>query len=86
VTTIDPAENLNMERHIRHFLRTLNRGGDEPIETRTPAGARKILIDAELAVAVDPPDAIARRGRSCKTGWKSVLGERTDSARDHSDG
>jgi acetyl esterase/lipase len=52
---INPAENPKVEPHIRIFLKALNSGGGPPMETLTPAEARKVLVDAQASVALDFP-------------------------------
>jgi acetyl esterase len=44
---VDPSKNPQIERRIREFLAALNSGGP-PIETLSPAAARKVLVDAQL--------------------------------------
>jgi acetyl esterase/lipase len=53
--TIDPANNPKVEFRIRDFLRALNSSGGKPIETLTPAEARKVLVDAQASVPLDLP-------------------------------
>jgi acetyl esterase len=55
MTPINPAQNQKVEHRIRQFLGALNSGG-KPIETLTPAEARKVLVDAQASVPVDLPD------------------------------
>jgi acetyl esterase len=55
MTTIDPAENPKVEHSVREFLRALNSSGGKPIETLTPAEARKVLVDAQASVPLDLP-------------------------------
>jgi acetyl esterase len=55
MTTIDPAENPKVDHSVREFLRALNSGGGKPIETLTPAEARKVLVDAQASVPLDLP-------------------------------
>ncbi len=52
---IDPAQNPKVEHRVREFLKTLNSGGGKPIETLTPAAARKVLVDAQASVPLDLP-------------------------------
>jgi acetyl esterase/lipase len=53
--TITPSENPKVEHRIRKFLHALNSGGGKPIETLTPAAARKVLVDAQASVSLDLP-------------------------------
>ena len=55
MTTIDPAQNPKVEHRIREFLKALNSGGGKPMETLTPAEARKVLVDAQASVPLDLP-------------------------------
>lgn len=55
MTTINPAQNPKVEHRIREFLKALNSGGGKPIETLTPAEARKVLVDAQASVRLDLP-------------------------------
>jgi acetyl esterase len=55
MTAIDPAENPKVEHRIREFLKALTSGGGKPIETLTPAEARKVLVDAQASVPLDLP-------------------------------
>src|SRR5689334_14201721 len=52
---INPAQNPKVEHRIREFLNALNSGGGAPIETLTPAEARKILVDAQASVSLKLP-------------------------------
>jgi acetyl esterase len=61
-TTIDPASNPKVERHIRQFLKALNSNGGPTMETMTPGDARQILIDAQASGSLDlPPCDIEQR-------------------------
>jgi len=51
---VDPSKNPQIERRIREFLAALNSGG-APIETLSPAAARKVLVDAQASVPLDLP-------------------------------
>ena len=53
--TIDPTENPKVDHRIREFLQALNSGGGKPIETLTPAEARKVLVDAQASVPLELP-------------------------------
>lgn len=55
MTAINPTQNPKVEHRIREFLKALNSGGGKPIETLTPAEARKILVDAQASVPLDLP-------------------------------
>jgi acetyl esterase/lipase len=55
MNAINPAENPKVEHRIREFLKALNSGGGPPIETLTPSGARKVLVDAQTSVPLDLP-------------------------------
>jgi acetyl esterase/lipase len=55
MTAIDPSQNLKVEHHVRQFLNALNSSGGKPIETLTPAEARKVLVDAQASVPLDLP-------------------------------
>jgi len=52
---MNPAENPKVERNVRAFLNALNSGGGQPIETLSPADARKVLIGAQAARTLDLP-------------------------------
>ena len=54
-TPIDPAQNPKVEHRIREFLKVLNSGSWKPMETMTPAEARKVLVDAQASVRLDLP-------------------------------
>lgn len=55
--TVDPAENLAVERRVRAFLKTLNSSGGPPIESLSPAAARQVLVDAQAAAGATLPPA-----------------------------
>jgi len=55
MSTINPAQNPKVEHRIREFLKALNSGGGPPMETLTPAQARKLLVDAQASVPLDLP-------------------------------
>src|SRR6476660_4132363 len=55
MTTINTAKNPTVEHRIREFLKALNSGGGKPMETMTPAEARKVLVDAQASVRLDLP-------------------------------
>jgi acetyl esterase len=54
MNTVDPSKNPQVERRIREFLAALNSGG-APIETLSPAAARKVLVDAQASVPLELP-------------------------------
>lgn len=43
----------HLSRQVKAFLKELNSGGGAPIETLSKEAARKVLVDAQAAVAVD---------------------------------
>ena len=49
-TKEDPAENPKVERNVRVFLKALNSGGGQPIETLSPADARQVLVGVQASV------------------------------------
>jgi acetyl esterase/lipase len=54
VSTTTKAENdPRILIQVRDFLKALNSGNGKPIEQLSPAGARKVLVDAQNSVAVD---------------------------------
>ena len=55
MNTIDPAQNPKVEHRIRAFLKALNSSGGKPMETLTPAEARKVLVDAQASVPLQLP-------------------------------
>ena len=55
MTTINPAQNPKVDHRIREFLQALNSAGGPPMETLTPAQARKVLVDAQASVQLDLP-------------------------------
>ena len=55
MNTIDPAQNPKVEHRIRDFLKALNSSGGKPMETLTPAEARKVLVDAQASVPLELP-------------------------------
>src|SRR5215467_1239592 len=54
-TTINPAQNPKIEHRVREFLKALNSAGGKPMETMTPAEARKVLVDAQASVRLTLP-------------------------------
>lgn len=62
MSSVDPADDPGIERHIRSFLRKLNSSGGTPMEQLTPAEARKVLEDAQKSVSlVLPPATISTK-------------------------
>ena len=55
MTAVDPAQNPKVEHRIREFLKALNSSGGKPIETLTPAEARKVMVDAQASVRLPLP-------------------------------
>src|SRR5262245_44954609 len=55
MTDVNPAQNPKVEHCIRRFLKALNSSGGKPIETLTPAEARKVLVDAQASVRLELP-------------------------------
>ncbi|MEA3207482.1 MAG: hypothetical protein QOE70_539 [Chthoniobacter sp.] len=55
MNTIDPAQNPKVEHSVRAFLKALNSSGGKPMETLTPAEARKVLVDAQASVSLELP-------------------------------
>jgi acetyl esterase len=55
INVINSAENPKVEHRVREFLKALNSGGGKPMETLTPAEARKVLVDAQASVRLDLP-------------------------------
>lgn len=55
MNAINPAENPKVEHSIRRFLKALNSGDGPPIETLSPAEARKVLVDAQASPSLDLP-------------------------------
>src|SRR5215813_5401408 len=55
MNAINPAQNPKVEHRIRDFLKALNSGGGKPMETMTPAEARKVLVDAQASVRLTLP-------------------------------
>ena len=55
MTAINPAQNPKVEHRVREFLKALNSAGGKPMETMTPAEARKVLVDAQASVRLDLP-------------------------------
>src|SRR5215831_17100569 len=54
-TTVNPAQNPKVDHRVREFLKALNSGGGKPMETLTPAEARKVLVDAQSSVRLTLP-------------------------------
>jgi acetyl esterase/lipase len=49
----DYSTDPHLSRQVKAFLKELNSGGGAPIETLSKEAARKVLVDAQAAVAVD---------------------------------
>lgn len=54
-TAVNPAQNPKVEHRIREFLKALNSSGGKPMETMTPAEARKVLVDVQASVRLELP-------------------------------
>lgn len=52
---IDPSANLDVDHHVRAFLKELNSGGGKPLETLSPKDARAVLTSAQSSVKLDLP-------------------------------
>lgn len=55
MSTIKPDQNPKVDHRVREFLKAVNSGGGKPIETLTPAEARKVLVDAQASVRLELP-------------------------------
>jgi acetyl esterase/lipase len=53
IEVLDPSVDPAIETHVKAFLNALNSGGGDPMETMTPADARKVLEGAQTSVKVD---------------------------------
>lgn len=53
VQVLNPAEDPNIESHVKSFLAVLNSGGGTPIEELSPKDARAVLSGAQSSVEVD---------------------------------
>lgn len=51
--TIDPAQDANIESHVKSFLNVLNSGTGKPMEQLKPVEARAVLTGAQSSVKVD---------------------------------
>ena len=51
--SVDPAQDPQIETHVRAFLKVLNSGGGKPPEQLPPVEARKVLTGAQASVKVD---------------------------------
>jgi len=49
----DYKNDHRLGKQVREFLKGLNEGGAPPIESLSPAEARKVLSDAQASVSVD---------------------------------
>lgn len=45
------AQDPNISKNMRAFLKALNSGGGKPLEQMTPQEARQVLIDAQRSVS-----------------------------------
>lgn len=50
---INPAQDPQIESHVKAFLNVLNSGGGKPLEQLSPADARAVLSGAQASVKVD---------------------------------
>lgn len=50
---VDPAQDPQIESHVRGFLKALNSSGGKPLETLPPKDARAILTGVQNSVKVD---------------------------------
>src|ERR1700754_397458 len=50
---VNPAQDPQIESHMKAFLNAINSGGGKPIEQLTPAGARAVLSGLQSFVKVD---------------------------------
>jgi acetyl esterase/lipase len=50
---INPAQDPQIESHVKSFLNVLNSGGGKPIEQLSPSNARAVLAGAQSSVKVD---------------------------------
>lgn len=55
-STVPAAQDPNISKDIRAFLKVLNGGGGVPLETLSPKDARQVLIDAQKSVTYDYSD------------------------------
>lgn len=53
IEVLDPSIDPAIDTHVKAFLNVLNSGGGDPMETMTPADARKVLEGAQTSVKVD---------------------------------
>jgi acetyl esterase/lipase len=51
--SIDPAQDPNIESHVKSFLNVLNSGNGKPIEQLSPKDARNVLSGAQSSAKVD---------------------------------
>lgn len=52
-SVIDVEEDYRLSHEVREFLKVLNSAGGPPLETLSPVGARKVLVDAQASAKVD---------------------------------
>ena len=53
IKTISPEADPNIEVRTKAFLKALDESGGKPLETLSPADARKVLEGAQTSVKVD---------------------------------
>lgn len=53
IAVLDPAIDPAIDTRVKAFLNVLNSAGGDPMETMTPADARKVLEGAQKSVQVD---------------------------------
>src|SRR5262245_42597433 len=73
MTTINPAQNPKVDHRIRAFLQALNSAGGPPMETLTPAQARKVLVHAQASVQLDLPACDIKEKTITQDGLKVPL-------------
>lgn len=73
MSTIEPSANPKVEHRVREFLKALNSAGGKPIETLSPAEARKVLVDAQSSVPVDLPACDVEERTIAQDGLKVSL-------------
>jgi acetyl esterase len=54
-TTIDPAENPQVEHNVRAFLKGVNASGNASSKTLSPGDARQALVQAQASVKLELP-------------------------------
>ena len=53
IVPIPPAQDPQIESHVKAFLKVLNSGGGKPLEQMAPKDARAVLVGAQKSVKVD---------------------------------